>query len=79
MKKNYVYRVIQSETNPTKTSTSSKNELVAIITDALLAEPYAVPLVARLDGKFLEMDKDWDLLSDLEKDEFIQKQIVREL
>ena len=79
LKKNYVYRVIPSETNPTKISTLSKNELVAIIADALLAEAYAVPLVARLDGKFLEMEKDWELLSDLEKDELIQKQIVREL
>ena len=79
LNKNYVYRVIPSVTNPTKISTSSKNELVAIIADALLAEPHAVPLVARLDGKFLEMEKDWELLSDLEKDELIQKQIVREL
>ena len=79
LKKNYVYRVIQSETNSAKTFTSSKNELVTIIADALLAESYALPLVVRLDGKFLEMEKDWELLSDLEKDELIQKQIVREL
>ena len=79
LKKNYVYRVIPSETNSDKTSTSSKNELVTIIADALLAEPYAVPLVARLDGNFLEMEKDWELMSDLDKDELIQKQIVREL
>ena len=79
LKKNYVYRIIQSETNPTKISTSDKNELVAIIADALLAESYALPLVARLDGKFLEMEKDWELMSELDKDELIQKQIVREL
>lgn len=79
LKKNYVYRVIPSVTNSTKTSNSSKNELVTIIADALLAESYALPLVVRLDGKFLEMEKDWELLSDLEKDELIQKQIVREL
>ena len=47
LKKNYVYCVIHSESNSAKTSTSSKNELVQIIADALLAEPYAVPLVAR--------------------------------
>ena len=35
--------------------------------------------INRLDGKFLEMEKDWELLSDLEKDEVIQKKIVREL
>ncbi|MBQ3441905.1 MAG: hypothetical protein IJG33_01535, partial [Selenomonadaceae bacterium] len=79
LKKNYVYRVIPSVTNSAKNSTSSKNELVTIIADALLAESYALPLVVRLDGKFLEMEKDWELLSDLEKDELIQKQIVREL
>ena len=79
LKKNYVYRVIPSESHSNKTSTSSKNELVAIIADALLAESYALPLVVRLDGKFLEMEKDWELLSELEKDELIQKQIVREL
>ena len=45
----------------------------------LLAEPYAVPLVARLDGNFLEMEKDWELMSELDKDELIQKKIVREL
>ena len=66
-------------TNPTKISTSSKNELVAIIADALLAEPYAVPLVARFDGNNLEMEKDWELMSELDKDELIQKKIVREL
>ena len=79
LKKNYVYRVILSESHSNKTSTPSKNELVAIIADALLAEPYAVPLVARLDGKFLEMEKDWELMSELDKDELIQKKIVREL
>lgn len=79
LKKNYVYHVIPSGTNSAKISTSSKNELVAIIADALLAESYALPHVVRFDGKFLEMEKDWELLSDLEKDELIQKQIVREL
>ena len=79
LKKKYVYRVILSESHSNKTSTPSKNELVAIIADALLAEPYAVPLVARLDGKFLEMEKDWELMSELDKDELIQKKIVHEL
>ena len=67
------------ETNSTKTSTSSKNELVAIIADALLAEPYAVQLVARSSGNNLEMEKDWEMMSELDKDELINKKIVREL
>ena len=79
LKKNYVYRVIPSVTNATKTSTSSKNELVQIIADALLAEPYAVQLVARLDGNFLEIEKDWEMMTEFDKDELIHKKIVREL
>ena len=69
LKKSYVYRVIQSETNSNKASTSSKNELVAIIADALLGEPYAVQLVARSSGNNLEMEKDWEMMSELDKDE----------
>lgn len=79
LKKNFVYRVIPSESDSGKTSTPTKNELIAIIADALLGEPYAVQLVARLDGNFLEMDKDWELMSELDKDEFIRKKIIREL
>ena len=79
LKKNFVYRVIPSESDSGKTSTPSKNELVAIIADALLGEPYALPLVVRLDGNFLEMDKDWELMSELDKDELIRKKIIREL
>ncbi len=55
------------------------NTAKEVFADALLAESYALPLVVRLDGNFLEMEKDWELLSDLEKDELIQKKIVREL
>ena len=74
-----MYRVIQSESNSTKTSALKENELAVIIADALLAEPYAVQLVARSSGNNLEMEKDWELMSELDKDELIQKQIVREL
>jgi len=79
LKKNFVYRVITSKSDSGKTSTPSKNELIAIIADALLGEPYAVSLVARLDGNFLEMEKDWELMSEFDKDEIINKKIVREL
>ena len=79
LKPNRVYRVIQSEYGSTKTDTLKENELAAIIADALLGEPYAVQLVARLDGKFLEMDKDWEMMSEFDKDEIIRKKIVREL
>ena len=53
--------------------------MVAIIADALLAEPYAVQLVARFSGNNLEMEKDWELMSELDKDEIINKKMIREL
>lgn len=79
LKKNYVYRVIQSVNDSAKTSTLNENELTGIIADALLGEQYAVELVARSSGNNLEMDKDWELMSELDRDEFIHKKIVREL
>lgn len=41
-------------------------------------EPQAVQLVARSNGNNLEMEKDWELMSELDKDEFLDKKIVRE-
>ena len=79
LKQNRVYRVIQPESNSTKTSDLKENELVAIIADALLGEPYAVQLVARSSGNNLEMEKDWDMMTELDKDELINKKMVREL
>ena len=79
LKKNFVYCVIPSESDSGKTSTPSKNKLIQIIADALLGEPYAVPLVARFDGNALEMEKDWEMMSELDKDELIRKKIIREL
>ena len=55
LKQNRVYRVIQPENNSTKTSALKENELATIIADALLAEPYAVQLVARSYGNNLEI------------------------
>ena len=79
LKQNRVYRVIQSESNSTKTSALKENELATIIADALLVEPYAVQLVARSTGNNLEMEKDWELMSELDKDELINKKMMREL
>ena len=78
LKPNRVYRVIQPK-NSTKTSDLKENELVEIIADALLGEPYAVQLVALSSGNNLEMEKDWELMSELDKDELLDKKIVREL
>ena len=79
LKQNRVYRVIQPVSVSTKTAPLNENELTAIIADALLGEPYAIQLVARSDGNNLEMEKDWELMLDSDKDEFIRKKIVREL
>ena len=79
LKKNFVYRVIPSQSDSGKTSALKENELTAIIADALLDEPYAVQLVAYSDGNNLEMEKDWELMSEFDKDEIIRKKIIREL
>ena len=79
LKQNRVYRVIQPESNSTKTSNFKENELAAIIADALLGEPYAVQLVARFGDNNLEMEKDWEMMSELDKDELINRKMVREL
>jgi hypothetical protein len=63
----------------TNSDTLSNNSMATIIADAILFEPEAVQLVARLDGNFLEMKKDWEMMSDLDKDELIRKKIIREL
>ena len=36
-------------------------------------------LVARFDGNNLEMEKDWEMMSECDKDEIIRKKIIREL
>ena len=57
----------------------SNEKSASIIADAILFEPETVQLVARFDGNFLEMNKTWELMSELDKNEFLNKKIVREL
>ena len=71
-KVNTRYRVTVSDT-------LSNNQAASLIADAIMFEPQAVQVVARLDGNFLEMDKTWELMSELDKDELIRKKIIREL
>lgn len=52
---------------------ATTNSLASLIADAILNEPQAIQLVARFDGNFLEMDKTWELMSELNKDEPIRK------
>ena len=55
------------------------SKAASLIADAILMEPQAVQLVARSNGNNLEMEKDWELMSELDKDELLDKEIVREL
>ena len=63
----------------TVSDTLTKNQAASLIADAILFDPQVVQLVARSDGNNLEMEKDWELMSELDKDEFIRKKIIREL
>ena len=66
------YRVTCSDTLPNIKAAS-------LIADAILFDPQAVQLVARSDGNNLEMEKDWEMMSEFDKDEIIRKKIIREL
>ena len=66
------YKVVSS-------NISSNGNAASIIADAILHEPHAVQLVARSTGNNLEMEKDWELMSELDKDELIDRKILREL
>ena len=71
----FCFTVLSPEKLPDKSSVS----LVSLIADAILREPEAVQLVAYCPDDCLEMDKDWDLMSELDKDALIFKEMVRDL
>ena len=58
---------------------SSNASLAAIIADAILMEPQAAQLVARFGDNNLETEKNWEMMTDFDKDEIIRKKIIREL
>ena len=66
------YRVTCSDMLP-------NSKAASLIADAILFDPQVVQLVARSDGNNLEMEKDWELMSELDKDELINRKIIREL
>ena len=51
----------------------------SLIADAILREPEAVQLVAYCPDNPFEMEKTWALMSELDKDALIFKEMVREL
>ena len=57
----------------------SSQSAVSLIADAILNDPKAVQLVARSSGNNLELEKTWELMSELDKDELISKKIMRNL
>jgi hypothetical protein len=57
----------------------SDKRAAVLIADAFLGDSQAAQLVARSSGNNLEMEKDWELMSELDKDELIHKQIFRDL
>ena len=57
----------------------SNSKAASLIADAILFDPQAVQLVARSNGNNLEMEKDWEMMSEFDKDEIIRKKIIREL
>ena len=63
----------------TVSDTLTNNQAASVIADAILMEPQVVQLVARSTGNNLEMEKDWELMSEHDKDELLDKEIVREL
>ncbi len=66
------YRVISFDT-------LTNNQAASLIADAILKEPEATQLVARFGDDNLEMEKDWELMSELDKDELLDKKMIREL
>ena len=66
------YRVTCSDTLP-------NSKAASLIADAILFDPQAVQLVARFGGNNLEMEKDWEMMCEFDKDEIIRKKIIREL
>jgi len=50
----------------TVSDTLTNNQAASVIADAILMDPQVVQLVARSTGNNLEMEKDWELMSELE-------------
>ena len=57
----------------------SDKTAAALIADAILREPQAAQLVARSTANNLEMEKDWELMSELDKDAIFNQKIFRDL
>jgi hypothetical protein len=74
-----VFRVDKPAKESVKISSSDPNFVVDLIADALNGNENAVQLVAYCPDNYLEMEKSWSLMSELDKDELIHKKIMRDL
>jgi len=77
LKKCY-YQVISADNTATQHSPSTLTSLVSIIADALNHEPVAMAQVVCLSSDDL-LEKDWEWLTEFEKDELMIKKIIRDL
>ena len=76
---NYAFSVAQLEKESAKTPSSDPDFIASLITDALNGNESAVQLVAYCPDSCLEMDKTWSLMSELDKDALIRKEMLRDL
>lgn len=76
---NYSFSVGQLEKESAKTVENDPNFIASLIADALNGNENAVQLVAYCPDDCLEIDKTWELMSELDKDALIWKKMVREL
>lgn len=76
---NSVFRVVQAGNESAKTTSSDQNFVVSLIADALNGNENAVQLVAYCPDDCLRLPKDWDMMTEMEKDELMHKKIMREL
>ena len=76
---NYYFSVAQLEKESAKISSNNSNFIVNLIADALNGNENAVQLVAYCLDNCLEIDKTWSLMSELDKDALIRKEMLRDL
>lgn len=77
MKKCY-YQVISADNTASQHTPSTMVALVSIIAAALNHEPASMAQVVCFSGDNL-MQKDWEWLTEFEKDELMIKKIIRDL
>ena len=76
---NYSFSVAQLEKESVKTAENDPNFIVELIADALNGNENAVQLVDYCPDNPLKMDKTWSLMSELDKDALIRKELLRDL